>query len=131
LIENVQDMRQPAGSLSGEAARARLEAYPAGAILPAPDIQESPPGVIDAILDRLQHRRRRWLPFSLRRRGATARYGLSTGGSCAGMPASRKNATHSRRSPRAGEVWPYWRWFYAPADRLAWITGTATAAHMS
>jgi hypothetical protein len=123
-IENLQELRRPETCLGGEAARARLEVYLARTILPAPEPQEPPPGVIGAIFHRLQRRHPPAPPLAAflaekpqprRAIWTIHRHVLrwAAGGQKDAPPSACATA------PPAGEVWPYWQGFFMPADRLA------------
>jgi len=122
-IENLQDLRRREGGGSGAAAGARLAAHLARLLLPAPETPEFPPGVIGAVLLRLQHRHPPPAPlaaflaeqpkperaiWTLHRR--VMRW-------AAGRP--RLPPPEHAAAPGGGEVWPYWQRFYAPVDRLS------------
>lgn len=109
-IENLQHMRRPDDSLSGEAARVRLEAYLAEAILPAPDIQGTRRSVIEATLGGFltETPRRDRAIWTIHRRFMRWAAGKQ-----------EKMSPIADAAPLAGEVWPYWQRFYTPVDRLA------------
>jgi hypothetical protein len=121
-IETMQEWKQPALAVRGKDALARLEAYLAGSILPAPEIHEPAHGIIGSLL----HRLRRHPPASpltdllaeqpLKPRAIwTIHRRLMRW--AAGTPAAV--TAEAAPVPPDSEVWRYWQLHYEPLDQSA------------
>lgn len=108
-IASLPDLRRP-GACAAGAAQARLEAYIRNAILPPPPDEKrgSPDKLRDFLAESPRRDRPIWRVYAGVMRLAAGR-----------RPKPPPGTQAPAGATPAGDVWPYWAGFYAPADRLS------------